>query len=193
MQFSTPQVSAALLAVATAASAASWYIRDAQINVLKDQISSYRVFEGMDLLSLTTNANLATEKLSLKLKKIEDIEALKTKNIKLSEKISVLNESKKSQLNKISILESQVNSSFSSTTVFSLKKSEHIKLFKSQYVVAIKSVQSNDVFFTLNNNSRLISPGEYINIKHDNTPCKLFLESMERYSIANFSVLCEKI
>ncbi|MEP1871128.1 MAG: hypothetical protein ABJJ44_16480 [Paraglaciecola sp.] len=193
MQFTIPQVSAALLAVATGASAASWYIRGEQIDVLKEQVSSFQAFEEMDLLSLTKNANLATEKLSIKLKEIEDIDALIIQNKNQAEKILALDELNKSQLNKISILESQVKSAFSSTTVFSLKRSEHIKLFNSEYVVAIKSVQSDDVFFTLNNSSRLLSPGEYIKIENAKTPCKLFLESMESYSLANFSVLCEKI
>ncbi|MFT4757417.1 MAG: hypothetical protein ACI91R_002071 [Vicingaceae bacterium] len=192
MQFSIQQLAAALLSIATASAVSVWYMRGEQIDVLKEKISAYEISGELKLSSLAKNAELATRKLATQLAKLENIETLSKSNESQNNLISELSKSNEEQLNKILLLESQVRSIFSSSTAFSLKNGEHIKLFGAEYIFAVKKIGMMDVYYSLNNDGGLLSSGGYVKFEYKNKPCKLILESFEYDKVANFSVLCEK-
>ncbi|MEH6812922.1 MAG: hypothetical protein V7677_10380 [Motiliproteus sp.] len=192
MQFSISQVAATILAVATTTSAATWYIRGDQIEVLKEQVSSYKIARDMNLESLSKNAALAIDGLNSKLESLDERNSLIEKVSEQEKSISDLKSKNELYLAKLNKLETQIGTLFSSHNEFSLKDEEHVKLFEAEYSLAINRVQSDDVIIILNNETMFLKPGKYIEIANKGIPCKLFLESMRKWSSANFSVLCEK-
>ena len=199
MQFSLPQVAGALFAVVTAAAAATWYVREEQIDVLKQQVELCQDYEGMSLQELSDGALDAVSMLRVQLSKLEsndglrrEIAALKGELVK--EKERALSQEKIIDSDKMEIegLKSQIMSLFSDYQYFSLEANEPRKLFSAKYVVTVDSVREDGVWVYINNDISSMAIGNYKELKNDSLNCKMYLEGIDDKTKANFSVLCDK-
>jgi len=192
MQVSLPKLATLVITTATITSGVVIYIMSQQVNLLKSQVSVYKSVQDIGLEKLSNNAQEATSGLQKVLADLTERNELIEKTSKQELIIAELKTTNESQENKISLLDSQLNSMFSSHNSFSLKNDQHIKLFKARYVLAIRKVQEDNVYYSINNEIGFMKAGEYVELNKNGVPCKLFLESFQRWKIANFSVLCEK-
>ncbi|WP_226701881.1 hypothetical protein [Microbulbifer elongatus] len=193
MQFSLSQLAGAIITSATLASGVVVYIKSEQVNLLKDQISAFKSLNDVGLESLAKDAAIATSELKETLSKLQERKSLIERISKQEETIQNLESNSESQENRIKMLESQTNSMFSSNSSFSLKDKEHVKLFDAKYVLAVRKVQGEDVYLSLNNEMKFLRPGDYLELTNNEIPCKLFLESLKKWDVAEFSLLCKKI
>ncbi len=192
MQVSLPKLATLVITTATITSGVVIYIMSQQVNLLKEQVSVYKSVKDIGLEKLSKDTQEATSGLQKVLSDLTERNELIVKTSKQESIIAELNTINESQENKISLLEAQINSLFSSHNSFSLKNDQHIKLFNARYVLAIRKIQGSDVYYSINNQSSLLEPGGYVEMNKDGVPCKLFLESVKSWEIANFSLLCEK-
>lgn len=200
MQFSFTQVAGAIFAVATAASAATWYIRGEQIDVLKQTVEAYEISNDLNLNELSKNVLSATSKLSYQLDRAESIDELKDEITSIEGQLKeekALSFSQKEviggQAKELSTMKIQIESLFSDYQQFSMAKNSPIKLYSAKYVLSIESISSTGVWIYLNNNLSSMAIGNYKELNNGESDCKIFLESIVNNSKANFSILCDVV